>query len=396
MSRAERIAFISPRFPEGATVGGAETLLRNLATRAVGAKREVTFLTTCARNHFTWANEIPPGEKRFGNLYVRFFPVDQDRDISSFLRIQETISRGGHVAPEDQQIWLANSVNSKPLYEYLQTHGADFDRIVAGPYLYGITYFASRIMPEKTMLVPCLHDESFAYLEAFGEMSRSVAGIMFNSEPERDLGCKLYGLDRSRCFVVGMGLDPFKVDPGAFARSRGIGSSYVIYSGRREPLKGTPMLLDYLEAFKSRTGRDVKLVVTGSGQLNIPPGLAGSVIDAGFLSEQDKHDAMAGAVAFCHPSRNESFSIVILESWLAGTPVLVTARSEVMRHHCKVSNGGLWFRTYPEFEEELLAILDNDELRSAMGRSGHDYVTAEYSWARIEERLFKALDADLP
>ena len=392
MSQAQRIAFIAPRFPEGATIGGAETLLKNLAKCAAGAGREVIFLTTCARNHFTWANEAPPGERLIDGLRVHFFPVDEDRDVQTFARLQEIISRGGKLCEEDQHAWLANSVNSRQLYEYLRKHGSEFDKIVAGPYLFGVTFFASRIHPQKTMLVPCLHDEPFAYLSAIGDMFRNVGGIMFNSEPERDLACRLYGIKQENCFVVGMGIAPFKADPTSFARRHNLESAYVIYSGRREPLKGTPLLLDYITAFRSRTGRDVKLVVTGSGPMNVPPELAPHVLDAGFLDEQDKFEAMAGAVAFCHPSRNESFSIVIMESWLAGTPVLVTDASDVMRHHCRKSNGGLWFRSYPEFEEELSLLMDNPDLRTALGKNGRDYVLREYSWSSISEKLFTALD----
>lgn len=396
MSRANRIAFIAPRFPEGATVGGAETLLKSLAVCAARAGREVMFLTTCARNHFTWANETPPGERIIDGIKVRFFPVDQDRDIPTFARLQEIISRGGHLSREDQQAWLANSVNSQPLYDFLREHGGEFDRIIAGPYLFGITYFASGIHPAKTMLVPCLHDEAFAYLPAIGDMFRNVSGIMFNSEPERDLACRLYGLAPERCFVVGMGITPFTTDPSSFARSRGLQVPYVIYSGRREPLKGTPLLLDYMNTFRSRTGRDIKLVVTGSGVMDVPPELAPHVLDVGFLAPEEKFAAMAGAAAFCHPSRNESFSIVIMESWLAGTPVIVTAGSEVMKYHCLKSNGGLWFRSYPEFEEELCLMLDKPELRAALGKSGREYVLSRYSWATIQDKLFTALDANVP
>ena len=96
-------------------------------------------------------------------------------------------------------------------------------------------------------------------------------------------------------------------------------------------------------------------------------------------------------MAFCHPSTNESFSIVILESWLAGTPVLVHASGDVMPFHCRKSNGGLWFRNYPEFEEQLSLLLDHPELRKAMGTSGQRYVQDQYAWKAVEARLMKAL-----
>ena len=393
MTAARHIAFVCPRFADGATAGGAETLLRNLASHAARAGRQITFLTTCARNHFTWANEVSPGARRIDGLDVRFFPVDEDRDVTSFLRVQSSICARRTVSPEEEMLWLKNSVNSRTLCEHLQTQEGEYDRIVMGPYLFGLIYFAARIHPARTLLVPCLHDEPFAALRAMHELFTGVGGFMFNSEPERDLAHRLYGIDLRHAAVVGMGLDPFAADPAACPRAQALKQPYLVYSGRREPLKGTPLLLDYMQAFRSRTGRDLKLVFTGSGPLNVPPDLAPHVLDLGFVSEAEKHAAMAGALAFCHPSVNESFSIVILEAWLAGTAVLVHAGSEVTRYHCRQCNGGLWFRNYPEFEQELLLLLDQPQLRAQLAANGNAYVHREYSWSVIERKLFAALDA---
>ena len=116
------------------------------------------------------------------------------------------------------------------------------------------------------------------------------------------------------------------------------------------------------------------------------------IVDLGFVSEQEKHEAMAGALAFIHPSVNESLGIVLLESWLAGTPALVHAKSKVLRWQCARSNGGLWFRSYPEFEEELLLLMNNPELRKQMGACGRDYVLREYAWPAVDKRFFSALN----
>jgi glycosyltransferase involved in cell wall biosynthesis len=394
MPRSNSIAFVSPRFAQGATVGGAETLLKALAVRAAALGRKVTFLTTCATNHFTWRNELPPGSRSADGMEIIFFPVDDNRDIATFLRVQDKISRGVSISREEEMAWLSNNVNSTALCEHLRDHGAEYDRIVTGPYLFGLVYFVSKIHASRTILVPCLHDEPFAYLNEFKTMFRSVRGFMFNTAPERDLACKMYGLDRASTNVVGIGLEPFDVSRTAFAQKFGVTVPYVIYSGRREPLKGIPLLVDYLTAFRARTRRDIKVVFTGSGPIDPPSDLAPHVIDLGFASETDKHEAMAGAVAFCHPSVNESLSIVLLESWLARTPALVREASEVLRYQCKTANGGLWFRNYPEFEEELVALLDNNALRNAMGNSGREYALREYSWKTIEPRLLEALDRD--
>jgi glycosyltransferase involved in cell wall biosynthesis len=386
-----KLAFIAPRFPEAGVVGGAETLIRSLADYLGGQGNEVHFLTTCARDHHTWKNEIPPGEKTDGHLTVHFFPVNEDRDVSVFLRLQEQVSSGKDVSPSDQARWMRESVNSRALEAWLEAEGASFDAIIAGPYLYGITYHALRVHPDRSWLLPCLHDEAFAYQSVIGDLFHQVKGVLFNSEPEQALAERLYGLPHQKGAIVGMGLEPFKVDAKAFAARHGITQPYVLYAGRREPLKGTPLLLDYVNTFRLNTQRDIKLVLTGSGAIDIPRELEGHVIDVGFVSEQEKHEAMAGARVFIHPSVNESFGIVLLESWLAGTPALVHAKSEVLKFQCQRSGGGLWFRYYPEFEAMLLALLDRKDLHGQLASSGNAYVRTSFTWSSVAARFSAAV-----
>lgn len=386
----QHIAFVCPRFSAGGTVGGAETLLKNLAFRAAGQGLRVEFLTTCADDHFTWKNTRPPGVEQVDGITVRYFPVDEDRDVRAFLAAQERICRG-EKRPDDEETWMRNSVNSRALQAYLRQCAPD--RIVAGPYLFGLTYYTVEPFPERTLLVPCLHDEAFAYLDIIRRMFHRAAGFMFNSEPERELAERLYGRLPGAAQVVGMGLDPFDSDPAAFARKHGLTAPYLLYAGRREPLKGTPILPAYLQAFRKRTGRDVHLALIGRGPIDAPPETNPYILDAGFVSEQEKHDAMAGAAAFVHPSVNESFGIVLLESWLAGAPALVHAGSAVLTWQCRRSGGGLWFRHYPDFEEMLNLLLDNPDASRKMGQSGRAYVEREYAWDRVTERMINALEA---
>ena len=146
-----------------------------------------------------------------------------------------------------------------------------------------------------------------------------------------------------------------------------------------------------MNTFRLNTQRDIKLVLTGSGDIDIPRELEGHVIDVGFVSEQEKHEAMAGARVFIHPSVNESFGIVLLESWLAGTPALVHAKSEVLTFQCQQSGGGLWFRYYPEFEAMLLALLDRKDLHGQLASSGNAYVRTSFTWSSVAARFSAAV-----
>ena len=143
MSTARSIAFVAPRLAGSGAVGGAETLIRALAEKAASAGRTVHLLTTCAKNHFTWENELPAGSRQEGPLTIHCFPVDGGRNLDRFHRAQERICRG-HFTPEDEIAWLEESVHSQALLDYLGSQA--FDRIVAGPYLFGLTVAVGAIL----------------------------------------------------------------------------------------------------------------------------------------------------------------------------------------------------------------------------------------------------------
>lgn len=389
MSGAGRhLAFLCPRYAGAAGAGGAETLIKSLAQRSAKAGYRVTFLTTCAVDHFSWKNVLPPGSRIEDGLEVRFFPVDEGRDEAAFHAAQDRLCRQASIPPDVEAQWFRHGVHSSALLTHLREEGGQYDRILAGPYLFGLVIAAAQQSPDRTWLIPCLHDEPFTRLSVIREMMARVRGCLFNSEPEQRLAGRIFGFDPRRGVVVGMGLEPFEVDPAAFAARHKLHAPYVMYAGRREPAKSTPLLADYLDAFRKRTGQDVRFVCCGSG----PFEQRSFVKDLGFVTEREKHEAMAGATAFIHPSRFESLGIVLLESFLAGTPGLVSSQSEVLRWQCARSGAGLWWRGYPDFEEELMCLLSDRDLRDRMGRQGRDFVRSEYAWEAVDRRLFEALD----
>ena len=392
------LAIVSPRLHEPGTVGGAETLLYTVARDAAAAGCRVELLATCARSHVTWANEAPEGAFERDGMTIRRFPVNAARDAGAFQSYNEAICRGETLSDAEEADWMRQSVNSDALVAHISAHLADYDFVLAGPYLFGLVEAAMRAAgPDKALLVPCLHDEAFARVRRIARMFESVRGCLFNTEPERALAHRLYPAFHPRTeAVVAMGIPPFEADKTAFAHRHPEalgGAPYVVYSGRREPLKGTPLLIDYLDLFRRRTGRDVRLVLTGSGAVDIPETLQGAVLDLGFVSEEEKREAMAGAVAFCHPSVNESLSIVLIEAWLARTPALVHADGAVLRDQCRRASGGLWFHNYPEFEEELSFLLDHPREAAALAASGRDYAVHTYSPEAVIRRLLDALRA---
>ena len=131
---------------------------------------------------------------------------------------------------------------------------------------------------------------------------------------------------------------------------------------------------------------DLKLVLIGPGSLPIPDDMQDEILDLGFVPDQDKKDAYSAASVFCQPSLNESFSIVIMEAWVCGTPCLVHAGCAVTREHVVKSGGGLYFETPAEFAGCLDYLVEHKDTAQRMGRAGATYVRSRFTWDHIIRR----------
>jgi glycosyltransferase involved in cell wall biosynthesis len=383
-----RLALVSPRYAAGAA-GGAEVLIQQWAEKLAERGHEIEVLTTCAKNHFTWENHFPPGPGRVGGVRVTRFPVNH-RDTVTHQQVQDRIAQAKALTLDEEEAWLDNGVTSDGLIHYLKENSSRFDTVIFAPYLFGLTYRGVAAVSEKAVLVPCLHNEPFAYLKTTEKLFSAARAVFFNTPGERDLAHSLFAIPREKSRVVGMGVEPpEEINPRRFTRKYGIRRPFIFYAGRREEGKNTPLLIEYFRLLQSihDPAPQLDLVLAGSGPITVPGRASRFIIDAGFLEEQQKWNAYGAAWAFCQPSVNESFSIVLLEAWLAGKPALVNERCPVTLSHCRLSGGGLWFRDYYEFEECVLYLLENPELASAMGEAGREYVRKNYSWKAIIGKL---------
>ena len=164
-----------------------------------------------------------------------------------------------------------------------------------------------------------------------------------------------------------------------------------MYAGRADLSKNIPLLLGYLREYWARRGTPLTLIRTGRDPMELPPALGRIVLDLGDVSVQERQDAYAAADLFVHPSVHESFSIVLMEAWLQGTPALVHADCAVTRQAAEASGGGLAFRDFGEFAAALDMLLADAELRADMGRRGREFVLATCDWADVARRTVAAI-----
>ena len=112
----------------------------------------------------------------------------------------------------------------------------------------------------------------------------------------------------------------------------------------------------------------------------------------GFLSDREKFDAMSAADLLIMPSYYESLSMVTIEAWAMGLPVLINGACDVLHGQVIRSNAGLYYTNYEEFSETLKLLEQNRELRFALGSNGRKFFQDNYSWPVIERKYLETFD----
>jgi glycosyltransferase involved in cell wall biosynthesis len=92
------------------------------------------------------------------------------------------------------------------------------------------------------------------------------------------------------------------------------------------------------------------------------------------------------------PSEFESLSMVALEAWALGRPVLANGRCDVLRGQCVRSNGGLYYENFEEFAEALFTLEATGPLGAVLGASGRDFFTRNYTWPVIERKYLDMIE----
>jgi glycosyltransferase involved in cell wall biosynthesis len=385
-----RVAFVIQRYgPEIA--GGSEALARGVARR-LSQHYDISVLTTCARDYVTWRNELPVGRDRDGPVEVWRYPVTEERDLAGFNAFSEELYARPHTLEQEME-WLRRQGPHAPaLVEDLRARAHELDAVVFFTYLYYPTVMGLEVAADRSVLVPTAHDEPPLGFAIYQTMFRRARAFAFCSAPEAALVEAQFGLAGRPSAVAGIGIDPpAAANVEALRRRYDLARPYALYAGRIDAGKGCAEMLDHYGTY--RRGRSAPVDVALIGKLAMAEPRQPGVRYLGFLSEEEKAAAMAGARAIVCPSRYESLSIVLLEGFAAGVPGLVNGRSPVLKDHCLRSNGGLYYEDGDEFAEALDLLATNDGVAQALGANGREYVDANYRWDMVLERYRTLIEA---
>lgn len=390
-----KILYVIQRYGDQ-IIGGSESACRAFSEELVKRGHDVEVLTSCARRYTDWADEYEPGVEILNGVKINRLPVVEPRRDELFGPIHHRVSMDPYSLPFFEQRRWARLMgpNLKDQRSWLVKNSTRFDVVVFMTYLYatctsGLPTVAGRV---PTVLQPTAHDEPPAYVPIYQSLFRLPDSYLFFTPDEREVVQDIYGFQPTG-EVAGMGIeqDLPKGSGNSFRESFGIGKSpYLLYVGRLDPSKGVGELLRFFHAFKKRHSSDLKLVLLGDGELEVQT--SDEIIKTGFVDEQAKRDALAGALALVQPSYFESFSIVLCESWVQKRPALVQGKCRVLRGQAMRSGGAIPYEGFAEFETAVEMLLSDVSLGDALGVSGSEYVANNYGWSTVMNKFEQALE----
>lgn len=171
------------------------------------------------------------------------------------------------------------------------------------------------------------------------------------------------------------------------------GQPYIIFLSRLHYQKGVDHLINGFALF-AKSNPEIRLVMVGPdyGDLDLADSLITkhSLNDrihlVGAIYGEEKLAALVDAQFFCLPSRQEGFSMAILEAMACGLPV-------VLSEQCNFPEvAGERAGLVVELTAETLAqafqqLIDNTRLRAEMGAAARNMVLSRYTWPVIARQL---------
>ena len=377
----KKIGFVVPWHGQNIP-GGAEMALRGVTEHLHKAGISIEILTTCVREFTADWNENfhKPGLTEENGIPVRRIKV-RKRNVDAFNRVNIKLMNDELLTLAEEEIFCREMINSPDMYKYIEQHKNEYHCFVGIPYMFGPVYQMCKICPEKAVLIPCFHEEAYIYMDVFKKAFSSIQGMIFNAEPEKVLAERVYHTAGQKLITPGLGLDTGLVyDEERFRAKYDIWEPFILYAGRKDVGKNIYTLIRYFAEYKKRNKNNLKLVLIGGGSVKLPKSVHGDVYDLGFVPIQDKYDAYGAALTLCQPSKHESFSFVIMESWLCKRPVLVHKGCDVTKHFAVTSQGGFYFDNYFEFEGQVNYYIEHPDTASKMGENGRKFVLENFDW----------------
>lgn len=395
--------------------GGAEIHCKMLAER-LRAYYHVDVLTTKIVNYNTFEEYYTVDQEIINEINILRFPCTPfDSQLHNSWRkkskwprkIRRTLFRfkilktiadyipvwkfGVH---REREMLKTHGFYSEQFLNYLKEHKERYKAIIFMSYPYPHSIFGTSVAPEKSVLIPTVHEEGDIFRSIQTHMFTTVKHIAFNTEEEKALAQKIFGKKMSSNSIVAVGVETetnnSEISEQQLLARFDLPPNYMHYFGR---ICGSKMgnliawFIDYKQKYKS----DLKLVLTGrlfQEEVHHP-----DIIYTGFVTEEEKIALIKQARLVVNPSRNESLSLLLLEAMNLGKTVLVNGKSDVMKAHCIKSDFAAdYYVSKKDFQQKIHRYATDDNTILANNQKAQAYVNRHYNWDTIMNKLKTIID----
>ena len=390
------VIIVTPWF--GKFAGGAEVLAKSLAIGLNKRGIRTTVFTTCSKSpyHDWWSDYYDRGSYDVYGIETHRFPTIKGTE-EKYRNAEAKVSEGKYLTEQERKDFFECGINSLILLEELDKARYKDVEIIAMPYFHGLIHSLINCYPGRISITPCFHNEpQFYWIRRIEKLLENSKHIFYNSKEEKKAVIGTYGHRVGRKVVespvtgVPVGLPDVENRQG-----KEIGplpQKYFVYVGRKEKGKNVPLLCEWFGKYLHECNGNATLVFIGGGDASLLPD-DGNFKDFGLVSEADKFFIIENAKALINLSDYESFSLVVMEAWSLGVPVIVSANCAVTTGHVRRSNGGLYVRNVDEFAVALRYLEDNSEVSSQLASNGRRYVLGEFSFDGVLSKYLSELES---
>ncbi|MCS6961357.1 MAG: glycosyltransferase family 4 protein [Deltaproteobacteria bacterium] len=366
-----------------------------------GAERAITSLVELLDSSFqvtVYCGQNLEGPSQYVSsegclIKIKTFRMSDENSFSSGEphRVLRKALNYATLSVKEEEVFFRNLHFSQELLDCIRKEAGNLDAIIVTPYLSGTGIFASIELGSKVVMIPCFHREHFANFKLVNLAFQRIRGVLCYSHPERQALLERH--PHLKTAVTGVPIY-FAQNPQNHVgnENKTTDTSYLLYLGRKEPAKGLLELVDFVRAYNEGFGATLKLVVAGPGKIPlVDPRAIPWLEDIESPDEDRKNELIKNALVLVQPSKNESFSLVIMEAWINRVPVMVNRFCDVTTHFVKESQGGFAVKNFTEFCEAISLLERSPSLRERLGERGHDYVIKNFSPEHVKKQLLESL-----
>lgn len=270
------------------------------------------------------------------------------------------------------------------------------DLIIAGPFPTTIVLYANffkKITHSKLLINSSFHstDKDFHQKPLINTLKKADY-LWTLTQSETNYFIKNFNINSSRIILAGNGVnsDFLKTKQTTIHHQQ----SNILFIGSLSSHKRIDLLIKSFSNLKS----DASLTIAGQKTLFYPQieKLINS-LDSKIKSkinfifnfpQKDLINLIDNCDVLVLPSIQESFGLVVIESWARQKPV-ICADIPALKELIEKSNGGLLFKidNQNDLTQKIQFILSNPKKAQQMGHLGYEYVKNNYTWSKVGAKI---------